>query len=387
MALNIGGAEKSLVNLLNLLNYEELDVDLLLFQRWGDLIDQVPDEVRQISIPDIDVLYGGKPKSRLSFVRCSFLKCTRYVASAAMMIAEKEFDRQRIWRWMHFYERVAPKLNGHYDCAVSFSGGETFWYLAEKVDAARLITFFHSDFSNIDIDVDSHLRYLQKADCIATISDSCADSLKRIFPTQADKVRVVNNPSCVKLIRSLSLSAVKDGFSERGNILKVVSVGRLDTPKGFDIAAKAASIVKADCGSRFEWIVVGDGPERAKIEKIIEQEDIGDVFRLVGKKLNPYPYLASAQLFVQPSRYEGKSVALDEARIFSLPVLATNYSSVNDQVNPDVDGIVVPMNPEGVAKGLMRLVKQPGLLNSLARNTRSFDTSSLEDISSFMEQI
>ena len=387
MSLTIGGAEKSLVNLLNLLDYEKIDVDLLLFQRWGDLIGQIPEEVNQISIPEIDVLYGGKPARRLPLCKKVALRALRCVATAAMLVAEKEFDRQRIWRWMHFYSKVAPKLNGRYDCAVSFSGGETFWYIVEQVDAARKVTFFHSDFANIDIDVESHCRYLQSADCIATISEACAESLRGLFPSQAKKVHVVSNPSCVKLIRSLSKERVNDGFFGIEDVLRVVSVGRLDTPKGFDIAAKAASIAKASCGPRFEWIVVGDGPERAKIEKIIEREGIGDVFRLIGKKLNPYPYLGDADVFVQPSRYEGKSVALDEARVFGLPVLATDYSSVNDQVNAGVDGLVVPMSPEGVAEGLMRLVEQPELLECLARNASAFDVTGLEDISSFMSQL
>ena len=89
MSLNIGGAEKSLVNLLNLLDYEEVDVDLLLFQRWGDLIDQVPDEVNQISVPEIDVLYGGKPAVELAFGKRTALKVLRYAASAMTLVAEK----------------------------------------------------------------------------------------------------------------------------------------------------------------------------------------------------------------------------------------------------------------------------------------------------------
>ena len=97
--------------------------------------------------------------------------------------------------------------------------------------------------------------------------------------------------------------------------------------------------------------------------------------------------MGDADVFVQPSGYEGKSVALDEARVFGLPVLATDYSSVNDQVNTGVDGLVVPMSPEGVAEGLMRLVEQPELLECLARNASAFDVTGLEDISSFMAQL
>ena len=387
VSLGIGGAEKSLVNLLNILDYNRYDVDLLMFKRWGELMAQIPQNVNVISVPEIEVLYGGKPAEKIPSIKYLSLKAIRWVATAAALFSEKEFDRQRSFRWGRFYSKAVPRLSGDYDSAISFSGGETFWYLADNANAKRFITFFHNDFSNIDIDNAYHLRYLQKADYVDTVSEACANSLKRLFPSIKDKVHVVHNPTCVELIQSMSKETVSDGFSKDADVLKIVSIGRLEKQKGFDIAAEAAAIARKKFHLNYEWIVIGDGSEKQSIEKIVEREQISDVFRLIGKKINPYPYLKQADLFLQPSRYEGKSVAIDEARVFDLPILATNYSSVKDTVNDEVDGLIVPLNPDGVAEGIVRLIREADLLARITEGAGSLNVSKLEDISSFTAQL
>lgn len=383
MSMNIGGAEKSLVNLLNLLDYEEYDVDLLLFQRRGDFLPQIPAEVNVICVPEIDILYGMEPCSPISSAKKATLKAWRYLATGISRIAERQFDRRRLLRWQRFYSACIPNLLGHYDCAVSYSGGETFWYVVDKVDAVRKVTFFHSDYSNIDIDASKELRYLEKADRIATISPACAESLRRIFPTQAGKVCIAANPTCTDIVRKLSRKPISSGFDADESRLKIVSVGRLEEPKGFDLAALGAALAKQNLGPVFEWIVVGDGSEREKIESIVAEKGIADVFRLVGSKLNPYPYMAAADVLAQPSRYEGKSVVLDESRVLGLPVLATAYSSVHDQVRDGIDGMIVAMTPEGIAEGIGTLANGSSRLRALTHGAQTTDVSALEDISGF----
>lgn len=383
MSMNIGGAEKSLVNLLNLLDYEEYDVDLLLFQRRGDFLPQVPSKVNIISVPEIDVLYGVEPCGPISPGRKTALKAWRYLATGVSHIAEKQFDRRRLLRWQRFYCALVPKLSGRYDCAVSYSGGETFWYVVEKAEADVMAVYYHNDYSNIDIDVEGELHYLERADHIATISNICAESLKRIFPTQAGKVRIAQNPTCVSLTRRLGEERVDDGFEACSGKLKIASVGRVEDSKGFDMAVRAASIVKRGMGPCFEWLIVGDGSRREAVQTLIEREGVDDVIRLVGSKLNPYPYMEGADLLAQTSRFEGKSVVVDEARVFGLPVLATDYSSARDQVRDGADGLIVPMDPEGIARGIEGLLRDSALLGRLAEGTAAIDVAALEDISSF----
>ena len=385
MSMDIGGAEKSLVNLLNLLNCDVFDVDLLLFQRKGNFLPQVPEWVNILSVPEIDILYGVKPQDDISFLRKTSLEMWRYMATGTTRFIERQFDRRRLLRWQKFYSFRIPRLAGRYDYAVSYSGGETFWYLVEKVEAARKIVYFHSDYSNIDIDVSKELEYLEEADLIATVSQTCAESLKLIFPAQADKVRVVQNPTCSAIVRSLANESVSDGFSNDNNKLNIISVGRLEEPKGFDMAARGAAIAKRELGTAFEWVVVGDGSQRKRIESIVAEEDIEDVFHLIGSRFNPYPYMSAADVLVQPSRFEGKSVVLDEARVLDLPVMATDYSSVRDQVRDGVDGVIVTLNPEGIADGIVSLVRNPELLHAITAGAQADDISGLEDVSGFIE--
>lgn len=384
MSMNIGGAEKSLVNLLNLLDYDIYDVDLLLFQRKGDFLPQVPTKVNVISVPEIDMLYGVEPREPLPPAKKAALRVWRYLATGVTRIVEKQFDRRRLLRWQRFYSAHIPKLPGSYDYAVSYSGGETFWYVAEKVKAEVVVVYYHSDYSNIDIDTAGELSYLEHADYVATISGICADSLSTIFPTQSSKVRVVQNPTCVSLTRRLSEEQVGDGFQTDSDRMKIVSVGRVEDIKGFDMAVKAAAIVKNEMGTCFEWLIVGDGSRREAVQALIEAEGVEDVIRLVGSKLNPYPYMAGADLLAQTSRFEGKSVVVDEARVLGLPVLATNYSSARDQVRDGVDGLIVPMDPEGIAKGIENLLRDSTLLGRLSDRASAIDVGVLEDISSFV---
>ena len=383
MSMNIGGAEKSLVNLLNLLDYGVYDVDLLLFQRKGAFLSQVPAQTNVISVPEIDALYGIEPRDPMPTARKAALKAWRYLATCATRIAERQFDRRRLLRWQRFYSPRIPRLEGHYDCAVSYSGGETFWYVVEKVEADVMTAYYHNDYSNIDIDVEGELRYLECADYVATISNICADSLKRIFPSQAGKVRIAQNPTCVSLTRRLGEERVCDGFEAGSGKLKIASVGRVEDSKGFDMAVRAASIVKREMGPCFEWLIVGDGSRREAVQALIEREGVDDVIRLVGSKLNPYPYMEGADLLAQTSRFEGKSVVVDEARVLGLPVLATNYSSARDQVRDDIDGLIVPMDPEGIARGIEALLRDPALLGRLGEGAATVDVAALEDIVSF----
>lgn len=384
MSMVIGGAEKSLVNLLNLLDYGRFDVDVLLFQRKGEFLPQIPEQVNIISVPEVDALYGIAPEKRMNALKCMALHTMRYVGTGVTRLTEKQFDRRRLNRWKGFYSALIPPLPGRYDYAVSYSGGETYWYIAEKVNAPVKVVYYHNDYSNIDIDVPGELEYLKRADRIATISDACAESLRALFPSQERKIVIAQNPTCISLVKNLGQSSVEDGFSGIEGRLRVVSVGRVETSKGFDMAVRAAAKVKARVGAKFEWIVVGDGSQHSEVQRVVDEEGISDVFKLVGSKLNPYPYMASAQLIAQTSRFEGKSVVLDEARVFGLPVLATAYSSAQDQVRPGEDGIIVPMDVDGIAEGLIRLIESPEELEAYKKAASKIDVSRLEDISSFL---
>ena len=146
-----------------------------------------------------------------------------------------------------------------------------------------------------------------------------------------------------------------------------LSIGRLTEQKGFDMAIEAAKIMK-NSNMRFQWFIIGDGELKEELQARINTLQIGDRVHLIGERINPYPYLAKADVFVQPSRFEGKSVILSEAIAMKKIILATDYDTVFNQLEDHVTGIIVPQNAEAIAEGLIELVTNETKCNWLREN-------------------
>lgn len=356
MSLNVGGAEKSLVNLLNMIDYKKYNVDLLLFQKKGAFLKQVPCEVNIIEIPEISILFQSAKDSLKSYpLTFSLMKqvIRRYFYTLLCKIKWKQFDQMRLNRWINHYVDLIPANDQKYDVAIAYAGGECAYYMFDKVMADKKIYYFHSDYSKIDIDVELEKQYVDRADLIVTISEKCKNSLSILFPEISDRIRVLQNLSSKDFIYKLANEYYPKEFKNKEDYLKIVSVGRLISIKGFDLAVDAAHVLK-NKGFKFVWTVVGDGEERENLEGQIKKLELEDCFKLVGLKENPYPYIKNANILLQTSRFEGKSVVLDEAKILNTPIIATNYNSVQDQVHHNIDGLVVGMNPRDIADGILR---------------------------------
>ena len=383
MSLNVGGAEKSLVNLLNMIDYNEFSVDLLLFQKTGSFIKQIPSEVQLIEIPEISYLYQS---AKESLKRCPLtiskikLIMRRYIATFICRMKWKQFDQMRLNRWIKYYADLIPMNSIEYDVAIAYAGGECAYYMFDKVRSTKRIYYFHSDYSKIDIDVDLERQYIDKSDLIVTISDKCKESLSILFPEVANRIRVLQNLSSKDFICRLANEYYPKEFESINDCLKIVSVGRLINIKGFDLAVEAAHILK-NKGLRFIWTIVGEGEERKRLENLIEQYKLHECLKLVGLKENPYPYIKNADVLIQTSRFEGKSVVLDEAKILGTPIIATNYNSVQDQVHHNVDGLVVGMNPQEIANGILACNSDNVL--TWKRSIKVDDN--VEDIDSYMK--
>lgn len=394
MSLKIGGAEKSLVNTLNLLDYSKWQVDLLLFQKKGEFLEQVPESVHIINGGrQMDILFQSfrTTMSTAAHHRISsfFLSLKRYFYTSLTTVKYKQFDRIRLHRWIRYYCRLIPELSGKYDVAIAYAGGETLYYMVDKVNADRKITYYHSDYSKINLDAQSENKYLKKVNSIVTISDICANSLAKLFPDEAPKIHVISNLISPTLVCNMSVKFLPKEIvsAQRKDI--IVSVGRLHPIKGFDIALEAADRLRSH-GKQFVWLVIGEGKERKKLEAQIKKKKLQNIFILVGSRENPYPYMKNADIIVQPSRFEGKSVVLDEAKILQKPIVVTEYHSVVDQIENMVTGVVVPITASGIADGVELLLNRPDLRNKLVENLSKTDfcvQKQVENFQNFIEGI
>lgn len=347
-ALGYGGAERALVNLLNELPQDRYQVNLLLFQRKGDFLKQVPAWVNVLQTPDaMDKLYGPMKQAG----RYLLPKLLGKVLSCA---ARKTKKAQNAWRWKHFFRERIPKLPGHYDVAVAFSGSEIQYFIADHVDADRRIVFVHNDYRTAKYSAEDDEPYFARMDEIVSISEKCVDVLREIFPQYSGRMSYLENITSSAVVRARAEEFNPPEFAQEG--INILSVGRLWPQKGFDLAVDAAAILKEQ-GVKFRWYVVGEGSLRQELQSRIDAKGLTEDFLLLGVRSNPYPYMHHCDVLVQSSRYEGKSVVLDEAKMLCKPIVATAYPTVADQVADGLEGVVIPMTPEGIAEGICRMLQ------------------------------
>lgn len=382
MSLNIGGAEKSLVNLLNLMDQEKYCVDLLLFQRQGIFLKQIPDWVNVIEEPTIKVLFqsmkvtlNDSPRSLKKIV----LAVKRYLYTAIERIKWKQFDRIRLHRWLDYYKELVPSNATEYDVGIAYAGGETAYYLVDKTQCRRKVYFFHSDYSKIDIDEKLEEQYVDAVNQVVTISEACKESLQNLFPKQKEKICVLQNLSSPKLIKQLSHAYYPKEYRGNQNKAIIISVGRLINIKGYDIAIKAAKLLRT-YGVKFVWYIVGEGEERNNLEKEIKNFRLEEEFILLGLRENPYPYMRNANILVQPSRFEGKSVVLDEAKILNKPIVVTAYNSVEDQICNGKTGLIAEMTPEGVEEKIRMALTDTELRDCIVNNLLAENEASVTKV-------
>lgn len=363
-ALEAGGAEKSLINLLNLFDYNRYQVDLLLFKKEGIFMDQIPEEVRIIEAPD-DLFYlynihGRQIKHVLGAFPSIIARITGTIYRN-YFVRNKSYPGTQI-RWNKFYKKHISIFNDEYDIAISYMHGEVMYYVAEKIKARKKITWVHNDYRALKLKPETDYPYLCSFDKIATISDECVDILTQVFPQIKDKVVSIPNLTSSSLIRKRAELYYPEEYKDSCNANKVIilSIGRLNYQKGFDIAIKIAAEMKKR-GLQFVWYIIGQGTEQEHLTELINQFGLKEEFVLLGIRENPYPYIKNADIIAQPSRYEGKSVVIDEAKILHKPIVVSDYATVRDQITNENEGIISKLEVENFAEALEKLIQSKDL--------------------------
>ncbi|MFD6507904.1 MULTISPECIES: glycosyltransferase [unclassified Bacillus (in: firmicutes)] len=367
----IGGVERSLIGLLNTIDYSKYDVDLMLFKHEGEflfLLPKMPNLLKEVkqyttfrkSIKQI--LQEGQITIGLTRTLGRILGDAhgRYVKSEEAGYLVIQYG----WR---ITLPFIPKLEEEYDVAISFLWPH--YFIGDKVRAKRKIGWIHTDYSNIKLNTDMEYKMWSKMDNIVAVSEGCRDSFLSSLPNVNKKVEIIENILSPEFVREQAYQEdITEEIQVKSGKVKLVTVGRLSYAKGIDLAMYALRDL-IDQGYDIEWYVVGYGAQEAELRKLLAELNLEKRFFLLGKKTNPYPYIKACDIYVQPSRYEGKAVTVREAQIIGKPVLITNFSTANSQVRDGVDGIVTEMGINGIANGIKKLIGDKELREKLAENT------------------
>ncbi len=379
-SLRSGGAEKSLITLLSLMDYDKYDVDLLSFRRDGLFYDKIPPKVNVITgTEDYEVFDGGAKSAVIYFLKKGRLSSVadriRYIH--AYKESDPDLKVRKMWTLL---KKQLPKVNEKYDCVIGYLEGNASSYAADYENADKRICYVHSDIKKLGINKKANTEAFEKCDVIVTVSQACADSIADEFPFAQSKTVVIENITSARLLRE---SAQEEKvFNKSGDENIIITVGRFSHPKGIDLAVKAAKILK-EKGYDFKWYHIGNGELKAEIEALILSLGVENEFILLGEKANPYPYIGQCDIYVQPSRYEGKSIALDEAKCLCKPIVTTNFTTVADQIENGVNGLVCEMNENDIAEKIETLFNDEKLRKELEKNLGKEKTGNEEEIEKF----
>ena len=344
------------------IDYKKYKVELLLIEQKGIFINEIPDEVKLV---DLDKLrpefFNSSGKSIISLIKKrSFVLALIRIIITGIVLIDKGYGAILMSKFI-------PKIDEEYDCCIDYNGQYLNYYMIDRVNAKRKITYFHSDYEKWDYYKNADKKYYKKADAIVTISETCVESLKKYFPEVSNKIYCIEN---IITNKTVSLNS-KVNFKKDKDKLCIMTVGRVCIDKGLEYATDAAVLLNK-ANIKFKWYWVGPGNDITEHKRMIIDKKIEDVFEFLGPTNNPYDYIRAADICVYPSKFEGKSVVIEETKIINKPIVVTNFSTVSNQIENMKSGIIVEMNGNAVYEGIKQLIDDNQLAKDIVEYQKKY---------------
>lgn len=343
--LTVGGVQKSLLSALKAIDYDKAEVTLYLRKNRLDLKDLIDENVKLI-VNDDRHHYYARPWAML--LQILILICKLFNKKKRVKELEKNLA-DYIRKEMMKYEQKKYFANSCFDIAISYVQGYNTVFVAEYICAKKKYVFYQVSTDELH---EIHEKTFPYYDKIIVEHESIKELLQEWYDLQKSKLFVLENYIDYEIVRKQS----EEYGIEKNNKKMICSCGRFAKVKGFDLAVESAKILR-DKGFDFYWYLVGDGPEREKIEATTKKYRLEDYVKLTGMKKNPYPYIAACDVYVQPSYEEAISLSIMEAQIIGVPIVTTKTVGGMNMIQDGINGIQTEITRESLAEGIMRLLE------------------------------
>ena len=387
--MELGGAEMSLIGLLQALDYSKYKVDLFIHRHRGELMQFIPKEVNLlpeisayscIECPIIEAVSKGQFGVAWGRLRAK-MRARRYLPQDASKPQHAIF--QYVAQEMEPYLPSLEKY-GEYDLAISFLQPHN--YVLSKVKAKKKACWIHTDYSKVEFDAEAELSVWSAYDHIISISPDVTKSFLQIFPSLKDKIVMIENILPSDFVRERADKMEVSGeMPKREGTVNVLSVGRFTDAKNYDNVPDICRRIR-EKGIDLYWYIIGFGNETI-IRQKIQEAGMEAYVIILGKRTNPYPYIKDCDIYAQPSRYEGKSVTVREAQMLCKPVVVTDYPTDKSQILNGIDGIIVPLDNEGCAEGMVDFIKDMELQQQIVDYLQVHDYGNEKEIYKLYELI
>lgn len=337
-SLKIGGAEKSLITILNLFDYEKYDVDLYLLESSGEFYNMIP---KQVNVLNEDRTYKifiqNRKKAIIKYIEKLEFKNAFYTLCWLLGALYYKLFTNKLYIGWKFLKKLLKPIEKEYDTSIAFLERKTIYFNIDKVKAKNKIGFIHNDYNKYPFNYKLDKKYFKYYNKIATVSENCKNALVNIFQEYKDKFIVIKNMVSKELITELSNEKIEN-YNIDDKVTNIVSVGRLTYQKGFDTAVEICYKLIKD-GIKINWYIIGEGEERTNLEQLIKKYNLEKYFILVGADVNPYKWMKIADIYVQPSRFEGYGITVAEAKCLEKLIITSDIPEFEEQLK-DGKGII-----------------------------------------------
>ena len=350
----MGGIEKSLISMLNVIDNTKYKVTVLLMELGGDMINEIP--------PWVDVKLVPSITNNILKKVVDALKC-KDIIKGLKIIYYSIFTKltNKSYLAAYHYSNILNNLEGEYDLAISYHTplGFPVGYVINNINAKKKIAYIHGDmdlYKNIDYFEDiisKYKNYYTKYNEIFCVSKDARKKFIKYYPTFKDKVNLFYN--IINQEDILKKSNEKISFDDEFNGVRIVTVGRLSLEKGQLIIPNIVNRLIKD-GINIKWYLIGDGNLRYELSNKIEELGIQNELILLGTQKNPYAFIRNCDIYVQTSEYEGYCITLAEAKLLNKPIITTNFVGAREQIINGVNGILVNYSTDEIYESLKILI-------------------------------
>lgn len=387
--LGHAGAEMAMLELMRNLEKEKYEISCYVLLGQGELRDCLPEHVTLLndSYIELSVLSSQGQKAlkknvcKALFVRGNIIRKLPYLLMNLMMMIK----RGKIWPEKLLWRVVSDGgkfLDETYDLAIAYLEGGAAYYVADHVKARKKAAFIHIDYGKAGytrkLDRDCYLTY----DRVFTVSDEVKDHFLKFYPECEERTKVFRNLINQEEIKRKAKE--EGGFSDSFDGIRILTVGRLTYQKAYEIAIDVMKKLKEE-GFPVRWYVLGEGSEREKLEKQIAELGLQEDFLLMGAVQNPYPYYKQCDLYVHATRFEGKSIAIQEAQTLGCAIVASDCSGNREQIESGVDGILCDLDVDAIKDSICILILDENLRETFANVSQKKQIVHREDLEMLFE--
>lgn len=386
--LELGGAETALIGMLQAIDDRCYDVDLFIHSHQGEMMQFIPQKVNLL--PEIrEYAMIERPMTEVLRKRCFRVLMARLKAKWQFYrYLKKKGVTESAASFQYIGDCVTPVLPslhflGEYDLAISYLNPHNI--VRDKVLAKKKICWIHTDYTRIDINTELELPVWASYDHVMSISPDVTKTFLQVFPSLKNKIVEMENILSPEFVRKRAEEFdVSAEMPKNDTTINILSVGRFCDAKNYDNVPDICKKINSQLSTfnsqlTVRWFLIGYGDEET-IRRKIQEAGMEQYVTILGKRSNPYPYMKVCDIYAQPSRYEGKSVTVREAQMLCKPVVVTDYPTAKSQIHQGFDGVIVNMDNDGCAQGLVEFIQNEIVQSHIVNYLREHDYGNMNEI-------